>query len=174
MIQPLASITQPLATSTGVDSSSPSTSAATTTGTNGLLDPNQFLTLLVDSLKYQNPLNPTSSAQFLSQLAALSQVQTQQQISSTDQTTAAANMIGKTVSGSDPAGLPISGVVTGFSLTTTGPVLNIGNDSVSLGLITSVATTPVSATPASSGGSSQGSSSTTSASSTATTTGTAA
>jgi flagellar basal-body rod modification protein FlgD len=107
---------------------------------NSLLDPNEFLNLLVDNLKYQDPLDPTSSADLLTQLASLSQVQTQQQIAETDETSAAANLIGDTISGSDPSGLPVKGVVTGFSLTSNGPTLDVGNDSVSLGDVTSVAT----------------------------------
>jgi flagellar basal-body rod modification protein FlgD len=124
-----------------------------------LLAPNQFLTLLVDSLKYQDPLDPTSSADFLQQLASLSQVQTESQVAQTDQTSAAANLIGHTVTGNDPSGTSISGLVTGFSMTSSGPDLDIGNDSVSLGTISSVGpaptadttstTTPSTTTPAS-------------------------
>ena len=90
------------------------------------MDPNEFLSLLVDNLKYQDPLDPTSSADLLTQLASLSQVQTQQQIAETDQTSAAANLIGDTITGSAASGSPITGVVTGFSLTTSGPTLDVG------------------------------------------------
>ncbi len=102
------------------------------------MDPNEFLSLLVDNLKYQDPLDPTSSADLLTQLAALSQVQTQQQIAETDQTSAAANLIGDTITGSAASGSPITGVVTGFSLTTSGPTLDVGDSSVSLGNISAV------------------------------------
>ena len=115
-----------------------STASSGTSGMNGLLDPNEFLSLLVDNLKYQDPLDPTSSADLLTQLAALSQVQTQQQIAETDQTSAAANLIGDTITGSDPSGNPVKGAVTGFSLTSSGPTLDVGSDSVSLGDVSSV------------------------------------
>ncbi len=82
-------------------SSASSTTSSSTSGMNGLLDPNEFLNLLVDNLKYQDPLDPTSSADLLTQLASLSQVQTQQQIAETDETSAAANLIGDTIAGSD-------------------------------------------------------------------------
>jgi flagellar basal-body rod modification protein FlgD len=120
---------------------SASTSAAASTvasTSNGLLDPNEFLSLLVDNLKYQDPLDPTSSADFLTQLASLSQVQTEEQVATTDQTSAAANLIGDTVSGSDASGLPVTGIVSGFSMTANGPTLDVANDSISLGEITSV------------------------------------
>jgi flagellar basal-body rod modification protein FlgD len=127
-----------VASGANAQSTSGSGVARPSSSTDSLLAPNQFLSLLVDSLKYQDPLNPTSSAQFLQQLASLSQVQTESQVAQTEQTSAAASLIGHTVSGNDPSGLPISGVVTGFSMATNGPVLNIGNDSVSLGTISSV------------------------------------
>jgi|GEM_PF-1194286 len=146
-ITPMVSTSQsqPLAGSTGNSAAASSATAAASSsslGTNGLLAPNQFLSLLVDSLKYQNPLNPTSSAQFLSQLAALSQVQSEQQISQTQQVAAATSLIGQQVSGSDLSGAPISGIATGFSITSNGPVINIGSNSVSLGSIDSVGVNP--------------------------------
>ena len=52
-----------------------STASASSSGTAGLLDPTTFLSLLVDELKYQNPLDPTSSSDFMSQIAQLSQVE---------------------------------------------------------------------------------------------------
>jgi len=105
---------------------------------NSLLAPNEFLNLLVDNLKYQDPLDPTSSADLLTQLASLSQVQTQQQIAETDETSAAANLIGDTITGSDAAGTPVTGAVTGFALTSSGPTLEVGKDSVSLGDVSAV------------------------------------
>lgn len=114
------------------------TSATGSSPSNSLLAPNQFLSLLVDSLKYQDPLDPTSSADFLQQLASLSQVQTESQVAQTDQTAAAANLIGHTITGADPSGVSVSGTVTGFVMTSTGPDLTLANDSVSLGTVTSV------------------------------------
>ena len=143
MIQAIASPTSvdpssSAAASSGAGQTQSGTSSANASGMNGLLDPNEFLSLLVDNLKYQDPLDPTSSADLLSQLAALSQVQTQQQIAETDQTSAAANLIGDTITGSAASGSPITGLVTGFSLTTSGPTLDVGDSSVSLGNVSSV------------------------------------
>ena len=149
-LAPLDSIstssTAPLvATESASSSSSTETTAAG--GTNGLLAPNEFLNLLVDNLKYQDPLDPTDSADFLSQLAALSQVQTEQQIAETDATSAATSLVGDTVSGSDASGLPVTGTVTGFTITSSGPTLDVGGDAVSLGDVTTVTSpdTPASA-----------------------------
>ena len=66
-------------------------------GTAGLLDPSTFLNLLVDELKYQNPLDPTSSSDFMSQIASLSQVEQLQSVSSASQMGEATGLIGKTV-----------------------------------------------------------------------------
>src|ERR1700744_6565915 len=101
-----SSVTSSLAANAAADAGAASSSVASTS--NGLLDPNEFLSLLVDNLKYQDPLDPTSSADFLTQLASLSQVQTEQQVATTDQTSAAANLIGDTVAGSDASGLPVT------------------------------------------------------------------
>jgi len=140
-ISPLAASTPTVTTPTDTATTNGASSSATNP-TDALLAPNQFLTLLVDSLKYQDPLDPTSSADFLQQLASLSQVQTESQVAQTDQTSAAANLIGHTVTGNDPSGTSISGLVTGFSMTSSGPDLDIGNDSVSLGTISSVGPAP--------------------------------
>jgi len=144
-ISPLAATT-PTVTNPTAAATTGTASTGSANPTDALLAPNQFLSLLVDSLKYQDPLNPTSSADFLQQLASLSQVQTENQVAQTDQTSAAANLIGHTVTGNDPSGNSISGLVTGFSMTSSGPVLDVGNDSVSLGTISSVGPAPTAAT----------------------------
>jgi flagellar basal-body rod modification protein FlgD len=109
-----------------------STADASSLGTAGLLDPTTFLSLLVDELKYQNPLDPTSSSDFMSQIAQLSQVEQLQSVSSASQMGEAAGLIGKTVTANDESGNPISGIVTGVTNGTSGPLLNVGNNTVSL------------------------------------------
>lgn len=112
--------------------SSGSTPAASTSGMASLLDPTTFLTLLVDELKYQNPLDPTSSSDFMSQIAQLSQVEQLQSVSSASQMGEAAGLIGRTVTATNGAGGSISGVVTGVTNGTSGPLLNVGNSVVAL------------------------------------------
>jgi len=140
-ISPLATnattATNPTASTASAAATTTTSRSASTPG-NSLLNPNQFLSLLVDSLKYQDPLNPTSSANFLQQLASLSQVQTENQVAQTDQTSAAANLIGHTITGTGASGASVTGVVTGFTMTVSGPDLQVGNDTVSLGAISTV------------------------------------
>jgi flagellar basal-body rod modification protein FlgD len=107
-------------------------SAADDTGTASLLQPNTFLSLLVDELKYQNPLDPTNSADFMNQIAELSQVEQLQTVSSSSEISEAAGLIGKSVTGSDTNGDAISGTVTGVTNGTSGPTLDVNGDSVDL------------------------------------------
>jgi flagellar basal-body rod modification protein FlgD len=108
------------------------TSTAQDTGTASLLQPNTFLDLLVDELKYQNPLDPTNSSDFMNQIAELSQVEQLQTVSSSSQISEAAGLIGQSVSGTDANGSQISGTVTGVTNGTNGPTLDVGGDSMAL------------------------------------------
>ena len=114
------------------DQSQGSTANTSSLGTAGLLDPSTFLSLLVDELKYQNPLDPTSSSDFMSQIAQLSQVEQLSSVSSASQMDEAAGLIGKTVTANGESGDTISGVVTGVTNGSSGPLLNVGNSTVSL------------------------------------------
>src|ERR1700677_2861079 len=108
------------------------TSTAQETGTASLLAPNTFLDLLVDELKYQNPLDPTDSSDFMNQIAELSQVEQLQTVSSASEISEAAGLIGQSVTGIDAGGSLISGTVTGVTNGTNGPTLDIGSDSMDL------------------------------------------
>ena len=130
-------MTSPISPVTNQSQGSP---AASSPGMAGLLDPTTFLSLLVDELKYQNPLDPTSSSDFMSQIAQLSQVEQLQSVSSASQMGEAAGLIGKTVTANDESGNAISGVVTGVTNGTSGPLLNVGNNTVSLSDVEQIGT----------------------------------
>jgi flagellar basal-body rod modification protein FlgD len=117
------------------------TSAASDTGTASLLQPNTFLDLLVDELKYQNPLDPTNSADFMNQIAELSQVEQLQTVSSSSQISEAAGLIGQTIAGDDTSGKSVTGVVTGVTNGTGGPTLDVGGDSVDLSAVQQIGAT---------------------------------
>lgn len=128
-----------------VDSSSvPVGDAAAPTDTSGmasLLAPDTFLNLLVDELKYQNPLDPTSSADFMDQIAELSQVEQLQTVSSSSQLSQAEDLIGQTVTGNDLSGSFVTGVVTGVTNTSNGPDIDLGDgDSMSISSISQIGT----------------------------------
>src|SRR3954452_18230770 len=82
---------------------SPSTTSGGTPPTNQV-NQDMFLKLLVAQLKYQDPMNPTDSTQFVTQTAQFTQVETLQKIQaglaatqSASQTLAASTMVGRQV-----------------------------------------------------------------------------
>jgi len=109
-----------------------------------------FLTLLTTQLQNQDPLNPTDTTQFTQQITQMSGVEQQllsnqlleQLVSSQGGVTAAANMIGDTVtaqSATASAGAaPISGTVTSVTTSNGETMLNIGSTQVPLSSVTSV------------------------------------
>jgi len=113
--------------------------ASSTTGMASLLQPTTFLNLLVDELKYQDPLNPTSSTDFMNQIAQLSQVEQLQSVSTSSQFSEAASLLGKTVTGADSNGDVITGVVTGVSKGANGPTLQVGANFIDLTAVKSIA-----------------------------------
>lgn len=117
-----------------------SASAGNKTGTDGLLDPNTFLSLLVAELRYQDPMDPTNSANFMSQLAQLSQVEQLQTVASSSKIGAAASLIGQPVTGIDTSGNVISGTVTGVTNGSSGPTLDVGGKIISLSSVTQIGT----------------------------------
>jgi flagellar basal-body rod modification protein FlgD len=123
------------ADSTPVPVGDASTSTADDTGTASLLQPNTFLSLLVDELKYQNPLDPTNSSDFMNQIAELSQVEQLQTVSTSSEISEAAGLIGQTVTGNDTSGNEVTGTVTGVTNGTGGPTLDVNGDSLDLSAV---------------------------------------
>lgn len=120
-------------------------------GTNSQ-DKQMFLQLLVAQLRYQDPMNPADSSEFLSQSAQFTSLEKMQDVA--DQTSAllsaqiafgASGMVGKQVSYLDKDGASISGTVQGVTYDVTGPTLVVDDALVSLGQIQSVGAVP--ATP---------------------------
>jgi flagellar basal-body rod modification protein FlgD len=132
-----------------------SSTSATSSTTDGLgsnsVNADTFLQLLVAQLQYQNPDNPVDSTQFLSQTASFEEVQelgslqtSMSSLVSAQQAGAATSMLGQQVTGTDQTGNPVTGVVSGIQLTSSGPLLSVGSSTVPFSSVTSV-TTPDSA-----------------------------
>ena len=131
-----------------------STSSSAPTGTQGTtvsradnnLGENQFLTLMMDQLKAQDPLSPADPTQFLSELASFSSLEQETSISTSasqsataQQSAAALGLLGKTVSYIDGNGNTQSGTVSKVDFTSSGPALTIGSATgVGLGSISEV------------------------------------
>jgi flagellar basal-body rod modification protein FlgD len=111
-----------------------STQGTTVTNQANNLGENDFLTLMMDQLKAQDPLNPSDPSQYMSELAQFSSLQTEQNIASStassasQQSTAAAlGLLGHTVSYTDSSGVLQSGTVSKVDFTSSGPSLTIGS-----------------------------------------------
>lgn len=61
------------------------------------MDKDAFLQLLVAQMKYQDPLEPTSNTEYISQYATFSELEQMQNMSNTMELTRAANLVGQTV-----------------------------------------------------------------------------
>jgi flagellar basal-body rod modification protein FlgD len=133
-------------------------SGATTT-TSKSADKDMFLQLLVAQMKYQDPMNPTDSSQFLAQSAQFTALEKMQNVA--DQTAqlvtsqmafGASSLVGRTVSWTDATGSTQTGAVTGVTFGTDGPTLDVGGNQVPLGQVQSVtggSSAPTAASPAS-------------------------
>lgn len=110
-------------------------------------DKEMFLNLLVAQLRYQDPMNPADSGEFLAQSAQFTSLEKMEAVA--DQTAAllstsvsfgASNMVGKNVTYLDEDGKAVSGTVDSVTFDVTGPMLQIGGESVSLGQVQSIGT----------------------------------
>jgi flagellar basal-body rod modification protein FlgD len=133
MTMPISSTPSPGLGGTANSADAAGSAAAADNSTASLLDPSTFLSLLVDELKYQNPLDPTSSSDFMSQIAELSQVEQLQAVSSASQIGEASGLIGKTITAVNTSSdTDVTGVVTGVTNGTSGPLLDVDGTSVTL------------------------------------------
>lgn len=114
-----------------------------TTGSN-TIDSNAFMTLLLQQLKYQDPLNPTDNQQFLAQQAQFTQLSEIQKLNSNTSTNnqimQASSLIGKTVTLVDPndTSKKITGKVTSADFTSSGAAIEVNGKSYALGYVSSI------------------------------------
>lgn len=87
---------------------------ANATNSSGM-DKDAFLQLLVAQMKYQDPLEPTSNTEYISQYATFSQVEQMQNMASTMELSRASSLVGQlvevTTTGSDGETTTIQGMV---------------------------------------------------------------
>jgi len=129
---------------TMIDPTSSQSSAAASTGTgssalNQLDNTQEFLQLLVAQLQNQNPLSPEDPTQFMSEIAQLTQVQSQTTLDAEQQTATADSMLGFDVTGTASSGAQVQGVVTSVQLSSSGsPTLMVGTTALPLSSVTEV------------------------------------
>ena len=80
-----------------VETASQSSLNKATSTSNDSMDKEAFLQLLVAQMKYQDPLEPTSNTEYISQYAQFSQVEQMQNMSATMELSRASSMVGKLV-----------------------------------------------------------------------------
>ena len=104
------------------------TTSSTSSGAAG--DKEMFLQLLVAQMRYQDPMNPTDSSQFLAQSAQFTALEKMQDVA--DQTAqllsaqmafGASGLVGKQVTWVDSDGATQAGTVKGVTFGVDGPVL---------------------------------------------------
>ncbi|HLI58308.1 MAG TPA: flagellar hook capping FlgD N-terminal domain-containing protein [Solirubrobacteraceae bacterium] len=130
--------------STTTDTIGPASPTTNTGNTMGSLNEGDFLTLMMDQLKNQNPLNPADPTQYMSELASFSSLDEEMQIASSSSQTAsnqaatsALSLLGHTVTYLDSNGNAQTGTVSSVDFTSSGPTLTIGGTGgISLSAIT--------------------------------------
>ena len=111
-----------------------------------ILDKDAFLKLLVAQLKYQNPMAPTDSTQFMQQSSQFSMLESLQNLEkeqtrlvNAQRSVTATSMLGQKITALATNGdVDIVGVVTGVKLGTDGPVLKVGDKEVPLSSVKEV------------------------------------
>lgn len=102
-------------------------------------DKDMFLNLLVTQLRYQDPMNPTDSSEFMAQTAQFQSLEVMQDVAEQLQTLqtstmafGASGLVGRTVSYPDPADptKQLEGTVKGVTFEQTGPVLDVSGTKV--------------------------------------------
>lgn len=104
------------------------TSGSTTNRTDNTMGENQFLQLMMDQLKAQDPTNPADPTQFLSELANFSSLEQQTNIASSQAMGSAFGLIGKTVTAVDANGKSVTGTVSKVDIDSGSPVLTVGTE----------------------------------------------
>ena len=122
--------TTPVGSTSGTTNTSGSSSTTSNPSLN--LNTTDFMNLMMTQLENQDPLNPTSSDQLMSQMSEIGQIQSTSQLQTTMQTLttqsqigAASSLMGKQVSGLDVNSNPISGTVSSVQVSSTGVTLSL-------------------------------------------------
>ena len=124
-------------------------SDGTLQSSDSLTNKNQFLLLLVNELRNQDPTAPTDEKETLSQLAQFSSLEQMQNLNQTlsassgfNQVAQSAALIGKTVSTATDTDPGISGVVTSVALQGGTTYLEVNGQAVDASTVTGIGSAP--------------------------------
>ncbi len=132
-------MTSPVAQAAAASSGN-SASAASPENPNSVLGQNDFLRLMIAQLQAQNPLEPANGNEYVTELAQFTQLEQTTNLASASELSSAVQLIGHTVSYSDPStGSAATGKVESVQSTTSGPTLTIeGVPGVKIGSVSEV------------------------------------
>ncbi len=107
---------------------------------NGTLGQNDFLKLMIAQLQAQNPLEPSNGNEYVTELAQFTQLEQTTNLASAGELSSAVQLIGHTVSYSDPTtGATATGVVESVQSATAGPTVTVeGVSGIKLSSVTQV------------------------------------
>ncbi len=106
--------------------SSGSASATSPENPNSVLGQNDFLKLMIAQLQAQNPLEPANGNEYVTELAQFTQLEQTTNLASASELSSAVQLIGHTVSYSDPStGTAATGKVESVQSTSSGPTLTV-------------------------------------------------
>ena len=98
--------------------------ASTPEATNSVLGQNDFLKLMIAQLQAQNPLQPSNTNEFLSELAQITQVEQTTNLANANELSGAVQLIGRTVTYNGPSGAA-TGKVESVQSTATGTTVTV-------------------------------------------------
>lgn len=134
--------TTPIAQAASTPSASGATPAKSTgpENPNGALGQNDFLKLMIAQLQAQNPLEPSNGNEYVTELAQFTQLEQTTNLASAGELSSAVQLIGHTVSYSDPTtGAAATGVVESVQSATSGPTVTVeGVPGIKLSSVTEV------------------------------------
>lgn len=149
---------------TPVTNNQPAASSASTSGLQSQLNltPTDFLNMMVTQLQNQDPLNPTSSTDLLSQMSQIGQLQSSTTLQNSltsfglqTSISAASSMIGKTVSGISTNNAQVTGTVTSVQVQSGNVSLGLSTgDTMTLSNVSAITPGTTTTTSGSGGGSS--------------------
>lgn len=108
-------------------------------------DQQMFMELMVAQLRYQDPLNPADSGEFLAQTAQFNALEQMTKVAEQTATLVAsqlafgaAGMVGREVSYLKEDGTTATGRVNGVTFSTDGPMLDVGGTEVPLAWVATI------------------------------------
>jgi len=127
---------------TSVYSTQSTTNKTTSSTTSNNISKDEFLKILASQLSNQDPMNPTSSTDFIAQMAQFTSLEQMQNLNATFSSNQAYNLIGKnvlaTVTNEDGTSKQIYGQVTGVTHENNTDYLSVGGYQVQVSAINSV------------------------------------